>query len=143
MPLPGGENPQGFHLCVEPLPVLAERAAARQSEYPLMAECPAGGENPRWVFIPAWNLSPVLAERAAAWQAEHPLMAECPAGRRKPAWFSSLRGTSPRSGRKSSGMAGRAPPHGGCASPSGAQCRHKGVLCLPGTMPDWGRMNMR
>ncbi|MDR1230005.1 MAG: hypothetical protein LBK61_01245 [Spirochaetaceae bacterium] len=34
--------------------------------------------------------------------------------------------------------AGRAPPYGGCASPSGAQCRRKGVLCLPGTMPDWG-----
>ncbi|MDR1231412.1 MAG: hypothetical protein LBK61_08425 [Spirochaetaceae bacterium] len=35
-------------------------------------------------------------------------------------------------------QAGRAPPYGGCASPSGAQCRRKGVLCLPGTMPDWG-----
>ncbi|MDR1231924.1 MAG: hypothetical protein LBK61_11060 [Spirochaetaceae bacterium] len=40
-------------------------------------------------------------------------------------------------------QAGRAPPYGGCASPSGAQCRHKGVLCLPGTMPDWGEMDKR
>ncbi|MDR1230404.1 MAG: hypothetical protein LBK61_03260, partial [Spirochaetaceae bacterium] len=35
-------------------------------------------------------------------------------------------------------QAGRTPPYGGCASPSGAQCRHKGVFCLPGTMPDRG-----
>ncbi|MDR1231383.1 MAG: hypothetical protein LBK61_08280 [Spirochaetaceae bacterium] len=37
----------------------------------------------------------------------------------------------PNSGRKSSGMAGRAPPYGGCAYPAGAQCCRKGVLCLP------------
>ncbi|MDR1230296.1 MAG: hypothetical protein LBK61_02720 [Spirochaetaceae bacterium] len=37
----------------------------------------------------------------------------------------------PDSSRRNSGMAGRAPPYGGCASPSGAQCRRKGVLCLP------------
>ncbi|MDR1231143.1 MAG: hypothetical protein LBK61_07060 [Spirochaetaceae bacterium] len=37
----------------------------------------------------------------------------------------------PNSGRRNSGMAGRAPPCGGCAYPSGAQCRRKGVLCLP------------
>ncbi|MDR1231038.1 MAG: hypothetical protein LBK61_06530 [Spirochaetaceae bacterium] len=61
---------------------------------------------------------------------------------RKPSGFSSYRKAYPHSGRKSSGMAGRAPPYGGCASPSGAQCRHKGVLCLPGTMPDWGEMNI-
>ncbi|MDR1231253.1 MAG: hypothetical protein LBK61_07615 [Spirochaetaceae bacterium] len=34
--------------------------------------------------------------------------------------------------------AGRASPYGGCASPSGAQCHHKGVFCLPRTPPDWG-----
>ncbi|MDR1230047.1 MAG: hypothetical protein LBK61_01460, partial [Spirochaetaceae bacterium] len=27
------------------------------------------------------------------------------------------------------------------ATPAGAQCRRKGVLCLPRTMPDWGKMN--
>ncbi|MDR1231287.1 MAG: hypothetical protein LBK61_07795 [Spirochaetaceae bacterium] len=32
---------------------------------------------------------------------------------RKPAGFSSYRGTFPRSGRKNSGMAGRAPPYDG------------------------------
>ncbi|MDR1231700.1 MAG: hypothetical protein LBK61_09895 [Spirochaetaceae bacterium] len=37
----------------------------------------------------------------------------------------------PDSGRKSSGMAGISPPCGGCAFPSGAQCRRKGVICLP------------
>ncbi|MDR1231281.1 MAG: hypothetical protein LBK61_07765 [Spirochaetaceae bacterium] len=47
----------------------------------------------------------------------------------------------PNSGRKSSGMAGRIPSCGGCASPSGAQCRRMTVFCLPGTMPDWGGMN--
>ncbi|MDR1229772.1 MAG: hypothetical protein LBK61_00055 [Spirochaetaceae bacterium] len=57
---------------------------------------------------------------------------------RKPVGFSSLCEASPRSGRKSSGMAGRIPPCGGCASPSGAQCRRMAVFCLPGTMPDWG-----
>ncbi|MDR1231042.1 MAG: hypothetical protein LBK61_06550 [Spirochaetaceae bacterium] len=35
----GGENPQGFHPFVKPLPVLAGRAAAWQG-------APAGGENP-------------------------------------------------------------------------------------------------
>ncbi|MDR1232305.1 MAG: hypothetical protein LBK61_13005 [Spirochaetaceae bacterium] len=54
-----------------------------------------------------------------------------PCGGRKPAGFSSLREASSRSGRRNSGMAGRAPPYGGCAYPSGAQCRRKGVLCLP------------
>jgi hypothetical protein len=32
--------------------------------------------------------------------------------------------------------AGRTPPCGGCASPSGAQCRRRVVFCLPRTMPD-------
>ncbi|MDR1230125.1 MAG: hypothetical protein LBK61_01865 [Spirochaetaceae bacterium] len=80
----------------------------------------------------------------------------CPCGGRKPAGFSSLLSfylrfallpspilaenqsgfhhcfrPIPNSGRNSSGMAGISPPYGGCAYPSGAQCRHKGVLCLP------------
>ncbi|MDR1230373.1 MAG: hypothetical protein LBK61_03105 [Spirochaetaceae bacterium] len=42
LPLPGGENPQGFHPffshpCVESLPGLVERAAAWQAEHPLTA----------------------------------------------------------------------------------------------------------
>ncbi|MDR1231905.1 MAG: hypothetical protein LBK61_10965 [Spirochaetaceae bacterium] len=37
--------------------------------------------------------------------------------------------------------AGRIPSCGGCASPSGAQCRRMAVFCLPGTMPDRGGMN--
>ncbi|MDR1230698.1 MAG: hypothetical protein LBK61_04780, partial [Spirochaetaceae bacterium] len=35
-------------------------------------------------------------------------------------------------------QAGRIPSCGGCASPSGAQCRRMTVFCLPGTMPDRG-----
>ncbi|MDR1232604.1 MAG: hypothetical protein LBK61_14530 [Spirochaetaceae bacterium] len=82
---------------------------------------PAGGENPQG-FHPYVKLLPVLAERAAAWQAEHPLTAEGPCRGRKPAGFSSLREASPHSGRKSSGMAGRAPPYGG-GSLRGAKTR--------------------
>ncbi|MDR1231834.1 MAG: hypothetical protein LBK61_10590 [Spirochaetaceae bacterium] len=48
----------------------------------------------------------------------------------------------PNSGRRNSGMAGRIPSCGGCASPAGAQCRRMTVFCLPGTMPDWGEMNI-
>ncbi|MDR1230736.1 MAG: hypothetical protein LBK61_04975 [Spirochaetaceae bacterium] len=70
-------------------------------------------------------------------------MADCPAGGVNPQGFHPCFRPIPDSGRKSSGMAGRAPPYGGCASPSGAQCRHKGVLCLPGTMPNWGEMDKR
>ncbi|MDR1229845.1 MAG: hypothetical protein LBK61_00425 [Spirochaetaceae bacterium] len=54
-----------------------------------------------------------------------------PAGGENPQGFHPCFRSIPNSGRKSSGMADRAPPYGGCASPSGAQCRHKGVLCLP------------
>ncbi|MDR1231072.1 MAG: hypothetical protein LBK61_06700, partial [Spirochaetaceae bacterium] len=76
---------------------------------------------------------PVLAERAAAWQAEHPLTADCPAGGENPQGFHPFFSHPfvkplPNSDRRSSGMAVRAPPYGGCASPSGAQCRRKGVL---------------
>ncbi|MDR1230078.1 MAG: hypothetical protein LBK61_01615 [Spirochaetaceae bacterium] len=67
--------------------------------------------------------------------------ADCPAGSENPAGFSSHLRCYSSYNRKSSGMAGRAPPYGGCDSPSGAQCRHTGVLCLPGTIQDWGRMN--
>ncbi|MDR1231046.1 MAG: hypothetical protein LBK61_06570 [Spirochaetaceae bacterium] len=56
------------------------------------------------------------------------LVPECPCGGRKPFGFSSLL-ESGFVGR--SAGAGRAPPYGGCAYPSGAQCRRKGVLCLP------------
>ncbi|MDR1230309.1 MAG: hypothetical protein LBK61_02785 [Spirochaetaceae bacterium] len=109
---------------------------------PLAADCPAGGENPQG-FHPFVNLSPILAgnQRSA------------PAGGENPAGFSSLCESHipdakhipdanlplfwPRNRRQ----AGRIPPYGGCASPSGAQCRHKGVFCLPGTMPDRGGRN--
>ncbi|MDR1231298.1 MAG: hypothetical protein LBK61_07850 [Spirochaetaceae bacterium] len=47
----------------------------------------------------------------------------------------------PDSDRGISGMAGRIPSCGGCASPSGAQCRRMTVFCLPGTMPDRGGRN--
>ncbi|MDR1232239.1 MAG: hypothetical protein LBK61_12675 [Spirochaetaceae bacterium] len=73
---------------------------------------PLRGAKTRWVFIPAFVLSPIR--------------------------FSPI----PNSGRRNSGMAGRIPSCGGCASPSGAQCRRMTVFCLPGTMPDWGGMNM-
>ncbi|MDR1232625.1 MAG: hypothetical protein LBK61_14635 [Spirochaetaceae bacterium] len=66
-----------------------------------MAGVPLRGAKTRRVFIPLWILSPIRF---------------CPI---------------PNSGRRNSSMAGRAPPYGGCASPSGAQCRRKGVLCLP------------
>jgi hypothetical protein len=59
-------------------------------------------------------------------------LAECPCGGRKPVGFSSLNPILAENQR----WADRAPPYGGCASPSGAQCRHKGVLCPPRTMPD-------
>ncbi|MDR1230849.1 MAG: hypothetical protein LBK61_05555 [Spirochaetaceae bacterium] len=108
----GGENPQGFHPFAKP---------SRLESYPNSGRRNSGRQ-------------------------------ECPCGERKPAGFSSLCESYPLgfhpcfcpipySGRRNSGMAGRAPPYGGCASPSGAQCRHKGVLCLPGTMPDRGRMD--
>ncbi|MDR1230910.1 MAG: hypothetical protein LBK61_05865 [Spirochaetaceae bacterium] len=57
---------------------------------------------------------------------------------RKPAGFHPFVKPIPNSGRRNSGKAGISPPYGGCAYPSGAQCRRKGVICLPGTMLDWG-----
>ncbi|MDR1229818.1 MAG: hypothetical protein LBK61_00285, partial [Spirochaetaceae bacterium] len=71
---------------------------------------PAGSENPQG-FHPFVESIPVLAGNQPGF---HPC-------------FNPI----PNSGRRNSGMAGRAPPYGGCASPSGAQCRRKGVLCLP------------
>ncbi|MDR1231200.1 MAG: hypothetical protein LBK61_07350, partial [Spirochaetaceae bacterium] len=70
-------------------------------------------------------------------QAEYPLMAEGPCRGRKPAGFSSLYETYPRCETypqfwsKEQRQAGRIPSCGGCASPSGAQCRRMTVFCLP------------
>ncbi|MDR1230782.1 MAG: hypothetical protein LBK61_05215 [Spirochaetaceae bacterium] len=99
------------------------------------ADCPAGGENPQGfhpcVSHPCVKPIPDSGRKSSGMAGRASLVAECPCRGRKLAGVSSLRGTSPRSGRKSSGMAGISPPYGGCASPAGAQCRHKGVLCLP------------
>ncbi|MDR1230582.1 MAG: hypothetical protein LBK61_04170 [Spirochaetaceae bacterium] len=65
-----------------------------------------------------------------------------PAGGENPAGFHPIANLTPILAENQR-QAGRTPPYGGCASPSGAQCRHKGVFCLPGTMPDWGEMNKR
>ncbi|MDR1230148.1 MAG: hypothetical protein LBK61_01980 [Spirochaetaceae bacterium] len=115
--LPGGENPQGFHRSpagsenLQGFHPFAKPVPDSGRKNSGMAGVPLRGAKTRRVFIPAFVLFPIR--------------------------FSPI----PNSCRKNSGMAGRAPPYGGCASPSGAQCRRKGVLCLPGTMPDWGRMN--
>ncbi|MDR1230096.1 MAG: hypothetical protein LBK61_01705 [Spirochaetaceae bacterium] len=66
-----------------------------------------------------------------------------PAGGENPAGFHPFVKTLPNSGRKSSGMAGISPPYGGCAYPAGAQCRRKGVLCLPRRCRIGERMNKR
>ncbi|MDR1232600.1 MAG: hypothetical protein LBK61_14510 [Spirochaetaceae bacterium] len=84
-----------------------------------MCSAPAGGENPSGFHrVPAGGENP---------QGFHPFVNH----------ISPMRNISPiLAGNQR--LAGRTPPYGGCASPSGAQCRHKGVFCLPGTMPDWG-----
>ncbi|MDR1230613.1 MAG: hypothetical protein LBK61_04340 [Spirochaetaceae bacterium] len=82
MPLRGAKTQPGFHPFAKPSRFWPGISGG-QTEHPLMAECPAGGENPQG-FHPFVKHIPALAERAAAWQAEHPLTADCPAGGENP-----------------------------------------------------------
>ncbi|MDR1230396.1 MAG: hypothetical protein LBK61_03220 [Spirochaetaceae bacterium] len=70
---------------MKPLPVLVERAAAWQSEHPLTADCPAGGENPQG-FHPFAKPSPILAEESAAGR-QNTVMRSAPAGSENPQGF--------------------------------------------------------
>ncbi|MDR1230129.1 MAG: hypothetical protein LBK61_01885 [Spirochaetaceae bacterium] len=98
------------------------------------AECPCGGRKPSG-FSSLCETYPRFWPRNQRRAGRIPSCG-VPCGGENPAGFSSLlRGYSSYN-RNISGMAGISPPYGGCASPSGAQCRHKGVICLPGTMLD-------
>ncbi|MDR1230972.1 MAG: hypothetical protein LBK61_06175 [Spirochaetaceae bacterium] len=86
---------------------------------------PLRGAKTRWVFMgaPAGSENPAGFHPIAMLIVKPiPILAEESAG------FHPCFNPIPNSGRNSSGMAVRAPPYGGCASPSGAQCRRKGVL---------------
>jgi hypothetical protein len=131
----GGENPAEFSSLWGFIPFWL-RDQRGQAEHPLMAECPCGGRKP-YGFSSHCESVPDSGRESAVGRQSTPLWRSAPAGGENPTGFHSLVNPIPDSCRESAG-AGRTPPYGGCASPSGAQCRHKGVLCLPGTMPDWG-----
>ncbi|MDR1231432.1 MAG: hypothetical protein LBK61_08530, partial [Spirochaetaceae bacterium] len=94
------------------------------------------------LVIPSWSLSPFWP-RISGGRARYALAVlprTAPAGGENPAGFHPfvshpiVKPLPVLAGNQR--QAGRIPSCGGCASPSGAQCRRMTVFCLPGTMPD-------
>ncbi|MDR1230767.1 MAG: hypothetical protein LBK61_05135 [Spirochaetaceae bacterium] len=124
---------------MKPIPDSGRGISGRQAEY-RHVECPLRGAKTLLGFHPFANLSPILAEKSAAGR-QNTVMRNAPAGAKTQPGFHPIGNHFQCENchdvnpipilAENQRWAGRIPSCGGCASPSGAQCRRMAVFCLP------------